>query len=136
MKHLKKMIFVPIAFSLCISLSAQQTAITGGDIVTGTGEVIEKGTILIKDGRIEKVGREIEVPAGCKVIEAAGKTIWPGRIDALSIIGLSEIGAVAVTNDANENTSTNTAHLRAADGINPESSVIGVTRNNGSQPPR
>lgn len=131
MKHLKKIIFLPIAFSLCVSLSAQQTAITGGRIVTGTGEVIEGGTILIKDGLIEKVGKGIEAPAGFKVIEAAGKTIWPGRIDALSIIGLSEIGAVAVTNDANENTSTNTAHLRAADGINPESSVIGVTRNNG-----
>lgn len=129
MKYLK--ILVPIACFFCISLSAQQTAITGGDIVTGTGEVIENGTLLIKDGRIEKVGKEIEVPAGFKVIEASGKTIWPGRIDALSIIGLSEIGAVAVTNDANEKTSTNTAHLRAADGINPESSVIGVTRNNG-----
>lgn len=131
MKHFKILVFVPIVFFCCISLSAQSTAITGGDIVTGTGEVIKNGTILIKDGRIEKVGREIEVPEGCKVIEASGKTVWPGRIDALSIIGLSEIGAVAVTNDANEKTSTNTAHLRAADGINPESSVIGVTRNNG-----
>ena len=131
MKHLKILIFVPIVFFCCISLSAQQAAITGGDIVTGTGEIIKNGTILVKDGRIEKVGKEIAIPEGYKVIEAAGKTIWPGRIDALSIIGLSEIGAVAVTNDANEKTSTNTAHLRAADGINPESSVIGVTRNNG-----
>ena len=131
MKHLKILIFIPIVFFCCISLSAQQAAITGGDIVTGTGEIIKSGTILLKDGRIEKVGKEIAIPEGYKVIEAAGKTIWPGRIDALSIIGLSEIGAVAVTNDANEKTSTNTAQLRAADGINPESSVIGVTRNNG-----
>lgn len=131
MKHFKIPVFIPIVFFCCISLSAQSAAITGGDIVTGTGEEIENGTILIKDGRIEKVGRGIEVPEGYKVINASGKTIWPGRIDALSIIGLSEIGAVEVTNDANEKTSTNTAHLRAADGINPESSVIGVTRNNG-----
>jgi imidazolonepropionase-like amidohydrolase len=131
MKHLKLLVFIPIVFLCCISLSAQSIAIVGGNIVTGTGETIDGGTILVKNQRIEKVGREIEIPEGCKVIDASGKTIWPGRIDALSIIGLSEIGAVAVTNDANEKTSTNTAHLRAADGINPESSVVGVTRNNG-----
>ncbi len=131
MNKFKISIFIPIVFFCCVFLSAQQAAITGGKIVTGTGEVIENGTILVKDGRIEKVGKEIGIPEGYTVIEAAGKTVWPGRIDALSIIGLSEIGAVAVTNDANEKTSTNTAHLRAADGINPESSVIGVTRNNG-----
>jgi len=131
MKHFKILVFIPIVFFCYAALSAQSAAITGGYIVTGTGEKIKNGTILIKDGRIEKVGREIGVPEGYKVINASGKTIWPGRIDTLSIIGLSEIGAVAVTNDANEKTSTNTAHLRAADGINPESSVIGVTRNNG-----
>lgn len=131
MKHLKFLVFIPIVFLCCISLSAQSIAITGGNIVTGTGETIDGGTILVKNDRIEKVGREIEIPEGYVVIDASGKTIWPGRIDALSIIGLSEIGAVAVTNDANEKTSTNTAHLRAADGINPESSVVGVTRNNG-----
>ena len=87
--------------------------------------------ILIRGDRIEAVGQDLQVPPGCQVTEASGKIIWPGEIDALSIVGLSEISAVEVTNDADESTSTNTAHLRAADGINPESAVIGVTRNNG-----
>ena len=131
MKQIKISVIILSVILCSASLIAQHTAITGGNIVTGTGETIKNGTILIKGERIEKIGTDLAIPEGCETVDASGKTIWPGRIDALSIVGLSEIGAVAVTNDANEKTSTNTAHLRASDGINPESAVVGVTRNNG-----
>jgi len=130
MMYRKNLLFLALLLLGTGSLVAQ-TAITGGKIITGTGEEIENGTILLEGSRIAKIGTALAIPEGSKIIDATGKIVRPGRIDALSIVGLSEIGAVQVTNDANESTSTNTANLRASDGINPESAVIGVTRNNG-----
>ena len=130
MMYRKNLLFLAILLLGTGSIVAQ-TAITGGKIITGTGEEIENGTILLEGSRIVKIGTALAIPEGSKIIDATGKIVRPGRIDALSIVGLSEIGAVQVTNDANERTSTNTANLRASDGINPESAVIGVTRNNG-----
>lgn len=58
----------------------QVTAIVGGDIYTVTKEVIRRGTILVQDGKILKVGQDIKVPEGATVIDAAGKIITPGFI--------------------------------------------------------
>lgn len=131
MKNFKISLSLLTFFLWTCSILGQPTALTGAKIVTGTGLIIEEGTILIEGERISAVGRKVELPPDCRTIDLSGKILCPGRIDALSIVGLSEIGAVAVTNDANEKTSTNTAQMRAVDGINPESAVIGVTRNNG-----
>lgn len=56
------------------------TAIVGGDIYTVTREVIRRGTILIKDGKILQVGQDVAVPEGAVVIDAKGKCITPGFI--------------------------------------------------------
>lgn len=56
------------------------TAIVGGDVYTVTREVIRRGTILIKDGKITAVGQDIPVPEGATVIDAKGKSITPGFI--------------------------------------------------------
>ncbi|HEU4860558.1 MAG TPA: amidohydrolase, partial [Chitinophagaceae bacterium] len=52
--------------------------ITNANIHVGNGTVINNGTIQIKDGKIEKVGNDITVPAGAKVIDAKGKQVYPG----------------------------------------------------------
>jgi imidazolonepropionase-like amidohydrolase len=64
--------------------SAQVTALVGGRIVDGTGKIIERGTIVIRDGRIAQVGAEasIKVPAGATQVNVAGKTLLPGLINA------------------------------------------------------
>ncbi len=59
-------------------------ALVGGDIVTITGPIIRSGTVLVQDGKILKVGQDLDVPEGAEVIDTAGKTITPGFI-ALSI---------------------------------------------------
>lgn len=56
------------------------TAIVGADIYTVTKEVIRRGTVLIQDGKILKVGRDIQVPEDAVVIDATGKMITPGFI--------------------------------------------------------
>jgi imidazolonepropionase-like amidohydrolase len=64
-------------------------AIQGGTVVTVSGETIAGGTVLISDGKITAVGREVAVPEGAERIDATGKTIIPGLIDALSALYLS-----------------------------------------------
>jgi imidazolonepropionase-like amidohydrolase len=65
-------------------------ALTNARIVTAPGKTIEKGTILIRDGVIVEVGPEIKIPADARVWDLAGKTIYPGFIDAYSRVGLPE----------------------------------------------
>src|SRR6476659_1445310 len=65
-------------------------ALTNARIVAAPGKTIEKGTILIRDGLIVEVGPDVKVPADARVWDLAGKTIYPGFIDAYSRLGLPE----------------------------------------------
>ena len=74
---------VNIGFSRPYDAPAGRTAITGARIVTMRGqEVIENGTIILNGNRIEAVGAGLAVPTGATRIDATGKTIIPGIIDA------------------------------------------------------
>lgn len=65
-------------------------ALTNARIVAAPGKTIEKGTILIRDGVIVQAGPDVKVPAEARVWDLAGKTIYPGFIDAYSRLGLPE----------------------------------------------
>lgn len=65
-------------------------ALTNARIVTGPGKVIDKGTVVIRDGLIVDAGPAVKVPPEARVWDLAGKTIYPGFIDAYSRIGLPE----------------------------------------------
>jgi len=67
-------------------------AITNARIVTVSGAVIPKGTIVIKGNRIDAVGANAAVPAGVKPMDVQGSTVIPGMIDASTDIGLNEPG--------------------------------------------
>ena len=67
-------------------------AITNARIVTVSGAVIPKGTIVIKGNRIEAVGANVAVPSGAKPVDVGGATVIPGMIDASTDIGLNEPG--------------------------------------------
>lgn len=94
-------------------------AITNGKIYTMTGKVIDGGTLLIKDGKIHEVGEDIAVPKDAKVVDAKGKYVFPGFIDAHSHIGLFEEAVGEIGEEGNEWTEPITPHLRAIDAINP-----------------
>jgi imidazolonepropionase-like amidohydrolase len=108
-------------------------AIEGGTVHTMVGAPIEGGTVLIRDGRIEAVGRNVAVPAGARRIDATGRQVTPGFIESGTAIGLVEVGAVAGSVDHTvAQTPVVREQIRAAfniaDGINPHSTVIPVTR--------
>jgi len=65
-------------------------AIRGARVVTVSGPVLERGTILIRDGLIRDVGANMAIPADAWVIEGQGLTVYPGLIDALSTLGIPE----------------------------------------------
>src|SRR5437762_14207162 len=65
-------------------------ALTNARIIAAPGKTIEKGTVLIRDGIIVEVGPDIKVPAEARVWDLAGKTIYPGFIDAYSRVDLPE----------------------------------------------
>ncbi|MBI5852940.1 MAG: amidohydrolase family protein [Planctomycetes bacterium] len=71
------------------------TAITGGDVHIGDGNVLRGATILIGDDRIEKVGHDIEIPEKATRIDAAGKVVAPGfcvvRMQGVAAGGGSEV---------------------------------------------
>lgn len=56
------------------------TAIVGADIYTVTNGVIKNGTILVQDGKIIKVGRDVAIPEGAARIDAKGKSVSPGFV--------------------------------------------------------
>ena len=64
--------------------------IRGGTIVTGTGQPIANGSVLIQDGKIAAVGANVTTPSGATEIDARGKFVYAGMIDSWTPIGLAE----------------------------------------------
>src|SRR5579871_996970 len=95
-------------------------AITGGRILTASGPEIADGVVLIDAGKVVALGRDVRAPEGARVIDAAGKVITPGLIDAHTHLGLDEQGVGAAGDDTNELVEPIAPHLRALDGINLE----------------
>ena len=62
-------------------------AIQGARIVTVSGQTIDRGTVVVANGVITAVGRSVQVPAGAWVVDASGKTVYPGLIDAMTDLG-------------------------------------------------
>jgi imidazolonepropionase-like amidohydrolase len=92
-------------------------AITGGKILTISNGIIENGIILIKDGKIENVGKNISVPQDYECIDVSGKIVMPGLIEAHCHIGIGESAAAWAGTDYNEISDPATPHMRAIDGI-------------------
>lgn len=65
-------------------------AIRNARVVTVSGPVLQRGTIVIRDGLIEAVGEQIPVPAGAWVIEGNRLTVYPGLMTALSTWGIPQ----------------------------------------------
>ncbi|CAL9541426.1 Imidazolonepropionase [Nocardiopsis dassonvillei] len=96
-------------------------AITSGYVVPVDGDPVDGGTVLISDGRITAVGpdSEVAVPEGATVVDASGKWVLPGFVEAHGHIGIDEEGIGWAGDDTNEMTDPNGARMRALDAINP-----------------
>lgn len=110
--------------------AGELTAIVNGRVYPVSGPILEKATVLIRGGKIAEVGPDVRVPAGAKIVDAAGLRVYPGMIDGITNIGLLEIRSITETDDTEELGEHN-PQLRAYDAIHPASEVIPVTRVSG-----
>jgi len=94
--HLVRLILVLFMFYVVSPLVADEkmTAIQGGDLYTITSGIIKNGVILIKDGKIWRIGQNVEIPEGAKIIDAKGKVVMPGLIAAKAEVGIGGFGNV------------------------------------------
>ena len=113
-------------------LAAQTVAITGGTVYPVSGPKIENGTVLIRDGRIVAVGTNVTIPAGAERVDATGKWVTPGLINASTTLGVVEIGAVTETRDVSaRGRDAIAAAFTVWDGLNPASVLLAPPRNDG-----
>jgi len=94
-------------------------AICNGLIFTMTGQMIKEGIVLVRESKIAAVGKDLEIPPEAEVIDATGKVVMPGLIDAHSHVGIVPEGLDWEYSDANEITDPVTPQLRAIDAIDP-----------------
>ncbi|HKV93914.1 MAG TPA: amidohydrolase family protein [Candidatus Angelobacter sp.] len=107
-------------------------ALKGGKLLTITHGVIENGVVVMQNGRITAVGSaETAIPAGAKVIDVTGMTVYPGLIDSETQLGLTEISADRMTNDQIEMSDEIMPHMHVYDAFHAETALIPVTRING-----
>lgn len=109
---------------------AETVAIVGGTVYTqGSAGKIEGGTVVIENGKIRAVGKDVAVPSGARQIDATGKVVTPGFMDSLTRLGLVEVSAVEGSNDASldEDDRFNAA-FDVVDGINPRSTLFPIAR--------
>jgi imidazolonepropionase-like amidohydrolase len=111
------------------SLRAQTVALVGGTVHTAAGPAIEGGTVLLRDGRIVAVGRDVSIPAGATRIDVTGKIVTPGLFIGASTLGvkLFETGGAA---DTRENVKAGGVHpsFLVADGLDPAHLTLPVAR--------
>ena len=120
------------ALAATASLHGQTVAIVGGTVYPVSGPAIQNGTVLMRDGKIVAVGASVTVPSNAVRIDATGKVVTPGFIDASTDLGLVEIGGEPSTRDANaRGTAGIAASFRSWDGLNSESVLWSPTRNGG-----
>jgi imidazolonepropionase-like amidohydrolase len=115
---------------LCqVKASAESLLLSNGIIHTISGEPLSHGAVLINDGKIQAVGTNLAGPAD-KIIDLAGRHVYPGLIALDSALGLTEIESVRGTRDMTE---VGDFHpdVQSWISVNPDSELLPVTRANG-----
>jgi len=106
-------------------------AITNATIHPVSGPVIERGYVVFAAGRITELGAGVpELAGGFETFDAKGAHVYPGLIAPYTQLGLVEIGAVRASRDTVESGDI-TPEVRAAVAVNPDSTLLPVTRSNG-----
>lgn len=100
-------------------------ALTGGTIITICGQPLVGGTVIIDKGKIAAVGKGLNLPDSCKIIDVTGKVITPGLIDAHTHLGVYAESLDWSGEDVNEMSQPITPALDVIDALNPAD--VGLT---------
>ena len=118
---MRTLMMLAAAMLLLVPTSQAQIAVKGDMVYTMAGDAIENGVVLMRDGKIERVGR-FDVPSGYQVMEAA--VVTPGLVDAHSVVGLAGYLNQADDQDQVERSSPMQPELRAIDAYNPREALV------------
>ncbi len=105
-------------------------ALVGATVHPASGPAIENGIVVFDKGKITAVGADVTVPDDAERIDASGKHVYPGLIDANSQLGLVEVSSVRGTRDQAETGLIN-PNVKAEVAVNPDSELIPVGRSGG-----
>jgi imidazolonepropionase-like amidohydrolase len=105
-------------------------AIVGATIHTVTKGDIPNGTVVFSKGKITAVGAHVPT-AGATIVNGAGKHVYPGMIEALSVIGITEVNQGANGTVDESETGTLNPNANPALAVNPESELLAVARTTG-----
>ncbi len=106
-----------------------KTILKNATVHTVTNGILQNKDVLIDNGEIEEIGTNLNA-SDAQVIDCSDHHIYPGFIDGGTQLGLSEVGAVSLTNDYNE-IGDFIPHMQALTAVNPNAVAIPVTRVNG-----
>ena len=116
------LLFAPVVF-------AESLLLSGATVHTVSGETLQPGHVLVREGKIVTVSSS--VPAGAdRTLDLSGLHLFPGLIETATTLGLNEIPAVRATLDNNE-VGDYTPEVEAWVSVNPDSELIPVARANG-----
>jgi imidazolonepropionase-like amidohydrolase len=123
-----------VASTIVAALTAQTSslAIVGGTVHPVSGPRVENATVLVQDGRITAIGQNLAVPAGAQRIDATGKWVTPGLINAVTVLGLVEVPlSGGDTDESARGTNNIAAAFRPWEALDAASPLFGATRNDG-----
>ncbi len=91
---------------------SRAVAIRGGTVIPIDGPVIPNGTVVLRDGKIAAVGANVSIPSGAEIVDARGKFVMPGLVDAMTSLGIA-------ATDQNETGDQVTPQARVFESFNP-----------------
>ncbi|KPZ53213.1 MULTISPECIES: amidohydrolase [Pseudoalteromonas] len=111
-------------------LASKSTLITNATVLTGTGERLNDADVLLVDGKVQQVGKDLSANADI-TIDAQGKWVTPGIIDVHSHLGAYPSPSVESHQDGNEMTSPNTAEVWVEHSVWPQDPGFNRAREGG-----
>lgn len=125
---MKKLLLALVVFTATLTVSAQDLAIEAEVIHTMAGKTIRNGVIVVRNGKIERVGPESETPVPARMPAVKAKVVTPGLIDAHTVVGLAGYLNQPHDQDQLERSSAIQPELRAIDSYNAREFLVGWLR--------
>jgi len=127
---MKSILFWLIPIALSAAPADDSFMIKGATVHTMAGAEMQNGSVIVRNGKIIGVGKNLAVPKDLKVIDGKGMHVYPGMVDAATEVGLIEVNSVRESLDTTEIGKYN-PQLVALTAVNPSSEHIPVTRYSG-----
>ena len=112
-------------------LPSVTTLIRHVTLYTGTGTEMDDADLLLKDGKVAALGKDMKADPGVLVIDGTGKFVTPGIVDIHSHLGVYPSPAVEALSDGNELTNPDTANVRSENSVWPEDPGFNTARAGG-----